>query len=109
MHNYQHIVIFKQNPKGDDTLPETYKLYQNFPQTFYKVTRIAFDIPKPSNVKIIVYDVFGRDKSVLINNKLKAGSYELKWNASDLNAGVYYYKIYADDFVDSKKIFLLRN
>ncbi|KXK48507.1 MAG: Cytochrome c554 [Chlorobi bacterium OLB5] len=88
---------------------ENYKLYQNFPPSFYKMTRIAFDIPKESNVKIVIYDVFGQDKEVLLNENLQPGSYELKWNASNLKAGVYYYKLYAENFVDSKKILLIKN
>lgn len=90
-------------------LPENYRLYQNFPQSFYKVTRIAFEIPRETNVRIVIYDVFGRDVNTILNNDLKAGSYEIKWNASNLDAGIYYYKIYADEFVDSKKILLLKN
>jgi hypothetical protein len=89
--------------------PENYKLYQNFPQSFYKTTRIAFDIPAESNVRIVVYDVFGQDKGELCNSQLKAGSYEIKWNAGNLNAGVYYYKLFAGEFVDSKKILLIKN
>lgn len=101
-------IIYK-NYINNINLPQNYRLYQNFPQSFYKVTRIAFEIPCKTNVRIVVYDVFGRDVNTLINNELTAGSYEIKWNASNLAAGIYYYKIYADDFVDSKKILLLKN
>ncbi|MFI5211432.1 MAG: T9SS type A sorting domain-containing protein [Ignavibacteria bacterium] len=109
MYNLLQKEFYNQNKDGVETMPENYKLYQNFPQTFYKVTRIAFDLPKVSNVRIVIYDVFGRDLNVLIDNELNPGSYEVKWNASNLSAGIYYYKLYADDFVDSKKIFLLKN
>ena len=100
--NYQNLVEL-------DNKPENYRLYQNFPQSFYKFTRISFDIPQKSNVKIVIYDAFGQDKNILLEKELQTGSYELKWNASSLKAGVYYYKIYADEFVDSKKIMLLNN
>ncbi len=100
-------VIHKNYPENLN-LPEGYRLYQNFPQSFYRITRIAFEIPRQSNVRIAVYDVFGRDVKTLINKQLNAGSYEIKWNASNLNAGIYYYKIFADEFVDSKKILLLK-
>ena len=109
MYNLLQKEFYNQNNEGVEKMPENYKLYQNFPQTFYKVTRIAFDLPKASNVRIVIYDVFGRDMNVLIDNELNPGSYEVKWNASNLSAGIYYYKLYADDFVDSKKIFLLKN
>ncbi len=109
MYNLLQKEFIAQNSINIRNSPENYKLYQNFPQSFYKVTRIAFDIPSETDVRLVVYDVFGQDKEILINSTLKEGSYELKWNASNLNAGIYYYKLYAGDFVDSKKIFLLKN
>ena len=100
--------IVHKNYSENLNLPEDFRLYQNFPQSFYRITRIAFEIPRQSNVRIAVYDVFGRDVDTLLNKQLKAGSYEIKWNASNLTAGIYYYKIYADEFVDAKKILLLK-
>jgi hypothetical protein len=90
-------------------LPEQYTLYQNFPQTFYKVTRIGFDIPEDTYVKLAIYDVYGRVVGALVDSELNAGSYEIIWNACKLAPGMYYCKLIAGDFVDSKKIFLLRN
>jgi hypothetical protein len=91
----------------DKQAPVEYRLYQNFPQTFYKVTRIGFDIPETIDVKLAIYDVFGRSVCVLVNNSLKEGSYEVVWTAGKLNPGIYYYKIIAGEFVDSRKVFLL--
>ena len=90
-----------------EQIPAGFRLYQNFPQTFYKITKIAFDIPTEVNVKLMIYDVYGRKVTVLVEDMLKAGSYEVKWNASNVKPGIYYYKIIAGDFVDSKKMFLL--
>lgn len=106
MYNLLHS---ERNFEKNAVYPENYKLYQNFPQSFYKTTRIAFDIPSVSNVRIVIYDVFGQDKEEICNTELKAGSYEIKWNASALKAGVYYYKLFAGDFVDVKKILLIKN
>lgn len=108
MQNIHQIDLFQQNIKGIES-PREYKLYQNFPQTFYKVTRIGFDLPETSKVKLIICDIFGRVITALIDDKLNAGSYEVKWNAYNLSAGVYYYKIIAGDFIDSKKIFLIKS
>lgn len=90
-----------------DTASEEFRLYQNFPQTFYKVTRLAFDLPKRAEVKLMIFDVFGREMAVLIDETLDMGSYEIKWNALNFSPGVYYYKLYAGEFVDSKKMVLL--
>lgn len=92
-----------------DTASDEFRLYQNFPQTFYKVTRLAFDIPKKADVKLIIFDVFGREMATLINEELDSGSYEIKWNALNFTPGVYYYKLYAGEFVDSKKMVLLNS
>ena len=109
MQNSHQIDLFQQKYRGLSDFPGEYKLYQNFPQTFYKITRIGFDIPETTKVKLIICDVFGRYITVLIENELNAGSYEVKWNAYNLQAGVYYYKIIAGDFIDSKKVFLIKN
>ncbi|NOS83615.1 MAG: T9SS type A sorting domain-containing protein [Ignavibacteria bacterium] len=109
MYNTASNEIVHKNYLKNLELPEDYRLFQNFPQSFYKVTRIAFEIPRETNVRLVIYDVFGRDINTLLNKELEAGSYEIKWNASNLGAGIYYYKIYADEFVDSKKILLLKN
>ncbi len=90
-----------------NTETDEFRLYQNFPQTFYKVTRISFDLPRKVIVKLMIYDVFGREMAMLLNDELDGGSYEIKWNAPNFLAGVYYYKIYAGNFVDSKKMILL--
>jgi hypothetical protein len=88
---------------------DEYRLYQNFPQTFYKVTRIAFDIPETTSVKLMIYDVFGREVATLLNDEISTGSYEIKWNALNFTPGIYYYKLYAGSFIDSKKMVLLNN
>jgi|SRR5205085_7125228 len=89
--------------------PEDFKLYQNFPQSFYKITSIGFDLPESIDVKLAVYDVYGRELNVLANKKFNAGSYELKWDAYKMVPGIYFYKIRAGNYVDSKKMFLLKN
>ena len=89
--------------------PSQYRLHQNFPQSFYKITNICFDIPEKTNVKLAIYDVYGRDIFVLLEEEMHKGSYEIKWNGYALEPGIYFYKLRAGDFVDSKKMFLLKN
>ena len=62
-------------------IPDNYVLYQNFPNPFNPVTYIKFDIPKLSHVKIIVYDILGREITRLLEKDLKTGSYIIDWNA----------------------------
>ena len=89
-------------------IPEKYNLSQNYPNPFNPVTNIRFDIMKEGNVKLSVYDITGKEVSVLTNEVLKPGSYEVGFDASHLSSGVYYYRIEAGEFVSVKRMVLLK-
>lgn len=89
-------------------VPEEYKLFQNYPNPFNPSTNIRFDISKSTEVKLAVYDITGREVSVLVNEKLNSGSYEYSFNAKELSSGVYIYKIKAADFVQTGKMLLVK-
>ena len=74
-------------------VPEEYKLYQNYPNPFNPSTNIRFDLSKTTDVKLSVYDITGREISILVNEKLNAGSYEYIFNSRGLSSGVYIYKL----------------
>jgi hypothetical protein len=105
-------IAISPNPIGvkniSSTIPDRFELYQNYPNPFNPVTKIKFDVPKQSLVTIKVYDVIGREVLTLINQKLKAGSYEINWNAVELPSGVYFFRIKAQDFTDTKKMVLIK-
>lgn len=67
-----------------------------------------FDIPKVSRVRIAVYDITGREVSVIVNENMLAGTYERQWDGSRFSSGVYFYKITASDFVQTKKMLLIK-
>ena len=102
-------VSFQYCSDNSSIYPEEYKLYQNFPQSFYRITNIGFDLPENTTVKLAIYDVYGRDIVILIEKDLGPGSYEVKWNTYNLKPGIYFYKLKAGDYVESKKMFLLKN
>jgi len=89
-------------------------LYQNYPNPFNPVTTIKFEIPKDSKVKLVVYDLLGREVKTLVNNEIKsAGYYKIEFNMQNYASGVYFYRIEADDikgnkFVDAKKMVLVK-
>ena len=89
-------------------IPESYKLYQNYPNPFNPSTRIKFDIPKQGNVKLTIYDMSGKEVSVLVNSELKAGSYEYNFDGSGLSSGVYFYKLQSGDFIETRRMILLK-
>ena len=89
-------------------IPSQFKLSQNFPNPFNPVTNILFDLPKESFVKLIVYNALGKEVSIFANQDLKAGSYKVDWNASNYPSGVYFYRLEAGVFVETKKMILIK-
>jgi len=88
--------------------PQEYKLNQNYPNPFNPVTNIEYSIPKNSNVKITIYDLAGKEVSQLVNEYKQAGNYSVSFNAMNLASGIYLYKIQSGDFVDVKKMTLIK-
>ncbi|MCI0715831.1 MAG: T9SS type A sorting domain-containing protein [Chlorobi bacterium] len=93
---------------NNNEIPNAYRLEQNYPNPFNPVTNIAFSIPKAGNVKLIVYDMLGREVAVLANGFKTAGIHSVDFDASALSSGVYLYKIEAGDFKDTKKMMLVK-
>lgn len=114
------ILTRKFNPSigiqlNGNTLPFAFKLYQSYPNPFNPVTNIKFDIPKSGMVKLVIYDLLGREVQALVNGELKAGSYKADWNASNFASGVYFYKIEIRqagsstvDFIETKKMIFIK-
>lgn len=86
----------------------SYSLSQNFPNPFNPTTTISFGIPKAGLVSISVYDITGKFITELVNGELSAGKYNTAWDASSLASGVYFYKIQAGDFVEMKRMTLIK-
>jgi hypothetical protein len=94
--------------KNDLTLPVSYKLYQNYPNPFNPTTILKYDIPEQSRVSLIIYNILGEEVISLVNDEKVAGSYKIVWNATNLGSGIYLYKLKAGDFVETKKMVLMK-
>jgi len=95
------------------SVPDVYALKQNYPNPFNPVTLIKYDLPKQANVNIIIYDMLGREVRTLINQTEEAGYKSVIWNATNdygkpVSAGVYLYQIRSGEFVQTKKMVLLK-
>jgi subtilisin-like proprotein convertase family protein len=90
------------------SVPVVFNLYQNYPNPFNPTTNIKYDLPKDVRVKIVVFDILGREVQTLVNEQKKAGSYSVIINFSGLSSGVYFYNIQAGDFNDTKKMMLIK-
>jgi hypothetical protein len=89
-------------------VPKSFALHQNYPNPFNPVTKIKFDIAKATNVKIEVFNSLGQAVNTLFNEFKPAGYYETDFNASKLSSGVYFYRLTTDQFVDMKKMVVVK-
>lgn len=103
-----NIVITGVDNYQNKSIPESFDLYQNYPNPFNPSTNIKYSIPKSSLISIKVYDIIGNEIKTLVNEEKQIGTYELTWNAANLPSGVYFYRIQAGSFVETKKMILLK-
>jgi hypothetical protein len=89
-------------------VPSKFELEQNYPNPFNPVTNIRFSLTKAGSVKLVVFDVSGKEVSELVNEQLSAGSYNFDFNAANLSSGVYFYKLVASEFTEVKKMILVK-
>jgi endonuclease/exonuclease/phosphatase family metal-dependent hydrolase len=85
-----------------------FRLEQNYPNPFNPITTIRYSIPEDSFVSVKVFDVLGNEVSDLVNSELPAGNFEVNLNGNELTSGIYFYTLRAGDFVDTKKMVLLK-
>jgi hypothetical protein len=88
--------------------PHAFSLEQNYPNPFNPETVVRYQVPVASDLKIIVYDLLGRQVAVLVNDRKEAGSYEVKFSGTGLASGVYFYRLQAGSYVNTRKLLLLR-
>ena len=91
-----------------NNLPKKFALSQNFPNPFNPTTKIKFDVPRNGNVLLEVYNNLGQVVKTLHNGYTNAGYYETNFDGSGLTSGIYYYKMTSQDFVQTKKMILVK-
>ncbi len=96
------------NVKGDFELLRTYTLFQNHPNPFNPITRITFYLPFGSDVSLKVYNLFGEEARMLVNEYRSAGSYTEIFNGQGFPSGVYVYILKVDSYIQAKKMILLK-
>lgn len=92
----------------ESEIPENFLLKQNYPNPFNPSTVISWQLPVSSQVTIKIYDVIGNEVAVLVNEEKPAGSYEVNFDAGGLTSGIYFCRIYAGSFVETKKMILMK-
>ena len=92
----------------NEEIPVNYSLSQNYPNPFNPSTSIKFQVPQSEFVRLVIYDVLGKEVATLVNEEKAAGSYEINYNASNLSSGIYFYTIKAGSFTSTKKMILMK-
>jgi hypothetical protein len=85
-----------------------FNLSQNYPNPFNPSTKIEFEIPNTSNVKLVIYDMLGKVAAVLVNQQLASGTYSVTYTNQNLSSGIYFYELTAGDFREIKKMTLVK-
>jgi hypothetical protein len=128
---YINVVLYGDTTLVDITnlntqIPDKFSLYQNYPNPFNPITKIKFDIPAENKfplskvedapgrrglkgvVSLNIYDITGREIQTLVNEKLNPGTYEVMFDGSNLSSGIYFYQLRSGEFVETKKLILLK-
>ncbi len=114
----RYVLIKYNQPVGiqpiSSSMPKNFSLSQNYPNPFNPATKIKFDIPNSpfeggkGDVKLIVYDITGKEISILVNQQLKPGTYEVEWDGSNYSSGIYFYKLQTADYTETKRMVLIK-
>jgi len=105
---YELTTKFLTGIKQYEVTPFSYNLSQNYPNPFNPSTKIQYEIPERSFVTIKIYDVLGNEIDVIANEERLQGKYEIEFNGTSLTSGIYFYQIQAGNFVETKKMILLK-
>jgi hypothetical protein len=101
------VLINGDNPSPEEiTLPNKFELKQNYPNPFNPSTAIEYTIPENSKVSLKVYDVLGRETATLVDKEQNSGTYLVIWNAKSASSGIYFYRITAGNYSDTKRMVL---
>jgi len=104
LYTYQPLTAVHETPP----LPNQFALSQNYPNPFNPSTQIRYTVPKSINLSLKVYDVLGREVITLVDGKIEPGEHAVGWNALKNPSGVYFYRFSAGNFVQTKKMTLVR-
>lgn len=109
-------IFYKYNATGNPTRIEKIKtegqnsfdLRQNYPNPFNPLTKIHFDVAKYEDVKIAAYDISGKELDIIVNKRMQPGIYEVEWNGEKYSSGIYFYRMQAGDYIETRKMILMK-
>jgi hypothetical protein len=104
--NYEYSTVEEADVNAEP--PQKYALHQNYPNPFNPSTTIEYDLPIDTHIKIVLFDLLGKQVRTLVDEDKSAGSYEIEFDATGLTNGIYFYSLQTGEFTQTKKLLLLR-
>jgi hypothetical protein len=106
--NFDTLTVVSVEETFSENIPDEFFLYQNYPNPFNPITSIQYALSSRQLITLKIYDVLGNEIATLINEEKPAGKYEVNYDASTLSSGIYFYQLRAGDYVETKKMTLLK-
>lgn len=103
---FDNVSDISEGSIGDS--PKSYHLTQNYPNPFNPSTKINFSLPQPGRVRLSVFNSLGQEVEILIDKDMKAGDHQVTFNAGNFPSGIYFYKLESANFIDVKKMILIK-
>jgi len=94
--------------ENERIVPQSYSLSQNYPNPFNPETNIEYELPEAARVKFVVYNTLGQVVDILVDSELEAGYHTIHWNGENYTSGIYFYRMRAGVFVETKRMLLLK-
>ena len=94
--------------ESDNSVPAMYSLAQNYPNPFNPTTTIEYALPHAGYATLRIYNVLGEEVATLVEGEQAAGTFKTTWDASDLPSGVYFYRLTAGEYVQTRKMVLMK-
>ena len=84
------------------------QMFQNYPNPFNPTTNIEFQIAKSDNVKLIIFDILGKEVATLVNESLQPGTYEVTFGAGNLASGIFFYRLQTESYIETKRMMMIK-
>jgi hypothetical protein len=101
-------IVITGTGNEDRSLPNSFQLHQNYPNPFNPSTTISYDLPTRSHVTLRIFNVLGQEVATLVDGEVEAGRHQARWNPAGFASGVYLYRLRANDFLETKKMLMVR-
>lgn len=106
--DFEAVTVALSGAPASSSLPTSYQLQQNYPNPFNPTTTVAFALPQASHVKLSVFNILGQQVETLVDSDMPAGEHSVEWDAGRFSSGIYFYRLEADGFTQTRKMAFIK-